>query len=161
MQDEEEFALKAVLVAGYTLLDIFNYLWDPPILRKLFDILNWHTHPLLSFFMLYMYSYLALIAHPWQFPFLILIMITTVGAAAARDRNFDDVRVYANATNTQSTTTTTVTVDGKETEQVHTDSGPVDEGTGKTYTEMYKEMKATALTMEKSVSIWLWSLQCV
>lgn len=34
-QDEEEFALKAILVAGFTLLDIFNYLWDPPIRTSL------------------------------------------------------------------------------------------------------------------------------
>ena len=66
MQDEVEFALKAILVAAFTMVDIFGYLWDPPILKKLFDILNWKTHALLSFVVLLIFSYLALMAAPWQ-----------------------------------------------------------------------------------------------
>jgi hypothetical protein len=151
-QDEEEFALKAILVAGFTLLDIFNYLWDPPIMKKLFEILNWHTYPLLSFFVLYVFSYLALMAQPWQYPYLILILVTTVGMAAAAERNFDDVKVFAtDKSQTHTATDKSGALTDKEGHEVAPSSSSAASDT-KSYTEMYKEMKAIALSMEKSVS---------
>lgn len=73
LQDEDEFALSAVMVAGFTMLDIFNYLWDPPLLRKISEVLNWTCHPALTIVVLFVFSHMALIAAPWQVHFALTV----------------------------------------------------------------------------------------
>ena len=67
-----------------------------------------------------------------QYPFLLLLLTIIIGVAAAVDRNFEDVRVFPEETRIKG-------------------QGDDKEEKEKSYTELYKEMKVTALTMEKSV----------
>jgi hypothetical protein len=139
-------AVSAVMVAGFTLIDTYHYLENQPLFKKLKAILSWETHPALSVLVLFMYSYTALLAAPWQYPFLSLSLLTLIGLAAAHDRSFQETQAYC------------------QDNSVGPDGNTLDDQTStKSYTEMYKEMTQTAMQTEIKVRLrfeWNFRLNC-
>jgi hypothetical protein len=136
------------MVAGFTLIDMYNYMENQPIWKKLKDALSWQTSPYFSVFILFMHSYISLLASPWQYPFLLLIVLFSLGVAAAKDRNFDDVAAYGGGNINPGNHSTS-----ESTRDVASDDS------SKSYTEMYKEMAYTAMHTQMKVGLFVLMIQ--
>lgn len=90
---EDDFAISAVYVAGYTIMDIYRTLTESPVLKKIKDVLNWKAHWALSLIVFYGFSYTALLAAPWQYPIMAFLFLLTIALALGSDQRSEEERL--------------------------------------------------------------------
>lgn len=103
---------------------------DPPIIDAFYDIVEWQSHPALTWLMLCLHIYTFLIAPAWQFPILFATFFAILGAATASRRNFKNTQIYVQ------------------------NDVVIEEDQQLSLTEMYKAAKSTAVYIDRMVDMY-------
>ena len=94
MSSDEDTGISALVVAASNLRRIIGAIADPPIIDSFYDIVEWRSHPMLTYLLLCLHTYTFLFAATWQLPMIFAMFLAILGAATASRRSYINTQIY-------------------------------------------------------------------
>lgn len=135
LSSDDDTGIAALLIAANNLKRIVTSMSDPPFIDAFHDIVEWRSHPLLTYVFLGLHTYTFLFAAGWQLPILFATFVALLGSVTVSRRNYTKgVQLYPN--------------DVVQEDDEH-----------RSLSEMYKSAKTTAVYVDRMVEFYAMNLE--